>query len=144
MSTVAAPASLEGRHVLRGRGCRGTVMVVDDQPAMAVTTAAMLEELGYDVVLPSNVAGAMLNIGVRDDIDLLIADIVMPGELPGPDLADYAWRRASIPSLLVTGHPRAGATMRSRDRFPVLVKPFGIGSLESCIRSLLDAPRPSA
>lgn len=138
MAATAAPASLEGHHVVRGRAPRETVMVVDDDPTMAVTTAEMLQELGYDVLLPSNVAGAMLNMGLRDDIDLLVSDIVMPGELSGPDLADFAWRRASIRSLLVTGHPADMAALNCRGRYPVLIKPFGLCELDRQVRAILD------
>jgi len=63
----------------------GLILVVDDEAVMRATAAAILEDLGYQVLLAENGrAGLNLFQTQREKIDLVLLDMIMP-ELNGRD-----------------------------------------------------------
>ncbi len=72
----AAPAESGAEKIVRGRG---TILVVDDEELVRLSTEALLLECGYHVVLAEN--GAEAIAVYRDNpcgIDLVLLDLVMP------------------------------------------------------------------
>ena len=67
---------------------RETVLVVEDEPSIRLLACEMLEAHGYEALSAASGEEA-LGIAVRHagPIDLLLADVVMPG-LTGPALAE--------------------------------------------------------
>jgi CheY-like chemotaxis protein len=55
------------------------VLVVDDDPLMLDVTAAMLEDLGCDVVTADAGPTALEKLAADERIEVLITDINMPG-----------------------------------------------------------------
>ena len=108
----------------------GTVLLVEDDDAVAAAVAAMLTELGYRVVRASDAAGglAVLDHGA-EPIDLVFSDMVMPGTMDGAALADAVLqRRPDLPVVLTTGFSEAAeAAMRKGLR--LLPKPYRIEDL---------------
>jgi CheY-like chemotaxis protein len=86
--TLAAPVNVTQAHVL----------VVDDDPAVRETTAALLGELGYDVYEAASGEEALEALACEPPIDVMLTDVVMP-VMTGPELARRA--RASYPGLPV-------------------------------------------
>lgn len=76
------PALPSSTHTIKGSG---RILVVDDEPIMRVTAQAILEDLGYDVILAED-GQAGLDKFKQDPtgIDLVILDMIMP-ELNGRD-----------------------------------------------------------
>src|SRR6202012_4706478 len=64
----------------------GTVLLVEDNPDVAIASTGLLEELGYTVRGASDVEMALSEIAA-DGIDLVLSDIVMPGKIDGLGLA---------------------------------------------------------
>jgi len=65
-----------------------TVILVEDEPAILATTAAMLEMQGYTVLKAENPGEALkIAAGHVGHIHLLLTDVIMPG-MNGRDLAD--------------------------------------------------------
>jgi PAS domain S-box-containing protein len=65
----------------------GSVLLVEDNPALAEATAAFLEDAGLRVrVAPDGESGLEMFRACRDDLDLVISDVVMP-RLSGRELA---------------------------------------------------------
>ena len=61
----------------------GTVLLVEDDSLVRGTTSQALEDLGFKVVVAGNADDAMSLVKVRDDIDVVLSDIVMPGPAVG-------------------------------------------------------------
>lgn len=124
-------------------GGRETVLVVEDEPAVRRLTVSMLAKLGYDVIGASDAAEARRIWGEhRARIDLLFADIILPGGVNGIQLSDEL--RAERPSLrvLLTTGGRGGPEPRFAlaDAPALLNKPFGKKELALAIRRCLDSP----
>ena len=57
----------------------GRILVADDEEVMRITAKAILEDLGYEVVLAKNGQEALyLYIKNKEDLDLVILDMIMP------------------------------------------------------------------
>lgn len=73
--TVAATESRRERSIPG----TGTVLVVDDQPAIRELVADFLEGLGYSVVMAEHGAQAIAAYQQRGSFDLVLLDVTMPG-----------------------------------------------------------------
>jgi CheY-like chemotaxis protein len=72
-----------------------------------------------------------------DRIDILLSDIVMPGEINGYALAEKARQiRPNISILLSSGYQGSDID-KAVSVFPVLRKPYRIGELRAAIDSVL-------
>jgi DNA-binding NtrC family response regulator len=100
----------------------------------------MLEQLGYSVRKVSSPDTALEAVGI-ESFDLIISDIVMPGETDGVALARLIRERhPGVPILLVTGYnPAAEASAE----FVVLRKPLELGQLSRiAARMIAESKQP--
>jgi CheY-like chemotaxis protein len=118
---------------------RAKILFVDDDPLIAGSTVALLEDLGHEVteVHSAREALRLLENGLR--ADLLITDYAMPG-MTGLELADEVRRRRpQLPILLATGFAELeGAKVVD---VPRLAKPYTQDQLASEIGRLLPNDR---
>lgn len=113
-----------------GDSRRPAVLLVDDHPGIVEVTTEMVGHCGYDSLRARNGREAVEMLEQRArTISLLIADIVMPGELNGIDIAEHARSEYRLPAILITGNPDHALCRKVDGRFEILVKPFGIGEL---------------
>ena len=122
-----------------------SILLVDDEPAVAAFALRALADLGYDVLSASDVESARRVIehgGHR--VDLLVTDVIL-GDGLGTDLADAV--RVSRPgaaTLFMCGY--AGDVLADRgvrvERLDILAKPFSGLDLAVRVRRALDA-RPT-
>ncbi len=119
----------------------GTVLVVEDNPEVAGATVSLLEQLGYGVHTVVD-ADAALDVIGRQDFDLVISDIVMPGSMDGMTLARaIRERKPQLPVLLVTGYSHPAA--KSGTEFTILRKPFQLADLSrTAARMIAQAKQP--
>jgi len=65
----------------------GTVMIVEDDPAIRDMTAKLLQRAGYDVLAVANGSEAIATAQDAGPIDVLVTDVVMPA-MSGIELAE--------------------------------------------------------
>lgn len=89
------------------RPLSGTILVVEDEPAVRSALERMLIAGGYRVVSAENGSEALKVFGAgKDDIDLLITDLVMPG-IGGRELArQCSTIRDSLKVIYISGYTR--------------------------------------
>jgi PAS domain S-box-containing protein len=122
--TTAAPA-------FRGSG---TVLLVEDNPDVALVSTGLLEQLGYQVRRVADAEAALREIET-DGVDFVFSDIVMPGKMDGLTLAHHLRQiRPGLPILLATGYSEVAAHVRGD--FPILRKPYEIHELSEAIAKL--------
>ena len=116
-----------------------TILVVDDEEMVRVSTARMLERRGYHAITAASPSEALDLLRGDAPIDLLISDIVMP-EIYGTDLILQAQAlRPGLPVLLISGfadqqNARHGPIPEG---VPFLAKPFDLADLLAQVRTLL-------
>jgi len=66
------------------------ILVVEDNKNVLKLTAAMVESLGYQVVPTETGDDAIQILRTRQDIVLLLTDVMLPGKINGPALAAQA------------------------------------------------------
>jgi len=123
-------------------GGRESILVVEDDDGVRAYATEALRELGYRVAeAPSGMAA----LGVLDSVprlDLLLTDVIMPGDYNGRELADEAVkRRPGLRVLFMTGYSR-DAILRNGRLAPgvhVIGKPFSLEELAGKVRGRLDA-----
>ena len=114
---------------------RLTLLFVDDDFLISLSTAALLEDLGHDVIKASSGAAALDVVKSGKPIDLLITDYAMPG-MTGVQLADAVRElRPDLPILLATGY--ADLPARAKVALPRLSKPYQQKQLAERITSLV-------
>jgi CheY-like chemotaxis protein len=115
-------------------GGSGTVLLVEDNPDVAIVSTSLLEQLGYTVRRVADAEAALREIE-RDGIDLVFSDIVMPGKMDGLSLARHLKEtRPGLPILLASGY--SDAALNVHGDFPILRKPYEIHQLSQAIAKL--------
>ena len=116
---------------------RGTVLVVDDEPEVAMVAAAMVGTLGATVELLDSGEAllARLERGGPEPRAVLL-DRIMPGIGGDAVLEILRARWPTLPVLLVSGHGGPGDLADDRGRPPFVSKPF---RREDLVMALHDA-----
>jgi CheY-like chemotaxis protein len=81
-----------------------TVLVVDDDSLVLMNTAAMLEDLGHEVIEANSGEQALRILRRRPDLDLVLTDQLMPGMTGAQLLGAIAAERPDLPAILATGY----------------------------------------
>ncbi len=118
---------------------RALILLVDDDVLIAMSTAAMLEDLGHEVIEATCGAAALEALLANTGVDLMITDFAMPG-MNGAELAIEARRlKPGLPILLATGY---GELPKSANiELPLLGKPYSQRDLAREISRLLHSGR---
>jgi signal transduction histidine kinase len=117
-----------------------TILVVEDNEMVRELAAAMLEELGYRVLVAIDGHSALDIIDRGPDIDLLFTDVVMPNRLSGIELARIArQRRPGIKVLMTSGYSaQQSAAEPDGCEFESIAKPYHLAQLGCRVRQVLD------
>jgi CheY-like chemotaxis protein len=123
---------------------KGSILVVDDEPAICVVMGIILKLNGYCVYRAHNVPQAYSYLEETKP-DLIVADIMMPG-VDGltmirqiksrPELADIP---TVVLSALATEQDKAAAIQAGATAF--LAKPFTSDELRDVIEPILSPPQ---
>jgi PAS domain S-box-containing protein len=135
-SVVAPPAAAQLPRGLR-------VLVVEDNPDVAETAAALLEQLGGRPYVVSSAEAALDTLRTGEAPDVLFSDIVMAGAMDGLALARQVrgeWPK--LPILLTTGYSQNAENLGRE--FTILPKPYELPAMSLALASVLDGAAVSA
>ena len=150
--TVLLPASDEPAEARSGpapiplRGA-GTVLVVEDDPAVAEAAASLVASLGYMPMVATSGGQAIEELRRRgQEIDVVLLDLILP-DMSGGEVFDAM--RAIEPGVRVvlsSGYSRDGEAARILERGcdDFLQKPYTLEQLGARLRSLLGPPDADA
>lgn len=122
-------------------GTAKRVLVVDDEHGLRTTLAANLELEGFTVLEADGVAPA-LGVLEREEVDLVLSDIRMPGRSGVELLREVRRLRPGLPVVLMTAftaEPQIDAAMEE-GVFAVLAKPFDVERAIGVLTRALRAP----
>jgi len=123
---------------------RKTVLVVDDDLMVRLLITSLLQEQGYAVRQASSGASGLLMLGsAADDIDLVLADLQMPG-MSGLDFALHARRMwPDIPVAVMTARAPVDLPPDEVAGIPLVPKPFVPEVLFAVLDSLTAVNNPA-
>src|SRR5829696_809884 len=115
-----------------------TILVVDDDALVLMNTAAMLDDLGHEVLEASSGQQALRLLRRGKPVDLVLTDQVMPG-MTGLDLlAEIAAEWPDVPVVLASGYAELPAG--TDPDLPRLAKPF---QQDALARAVAQHARPA-
>jgi CheY-like chemotaxis protein len=122
-----------------------TLLVVEDEDSLLKATCRLLDPLGYKLLRASSGAEALRISGETPGaIDLVLADVVMPG-LSGPDMVDQLKaERPDIKVVFMSGYTgqSVGRSESIFSKAPFLSKPFSRSDLEKKLQEALECSSP--
>lgn len=116
------------------------ILVVDDEPLVAMLVEDLLLELGCEVVGPASTVAGALALVAAGGLSGALLDVNLAGELVYP-VAD-ALRAVGVPFAFVTGYGELGEAEAFRDA-PVLKKPLDLPRFPDLVCAALNlSPAP--
>jgi len=119
----------------------GTILLIDDEPAVLAVSKKILESLGYTVYGIGNGSEAIAFFrDMKSKIDLVILDMIMPG-LSGSETFDcIRGVDPSVKVILCSGYSLDGQAQQILDKgcSGFIQKPFNITDLSLKIRDTLE------
>lgn len=123
---------------LHAHRARKRVLIVEDEPLIALEIEEMLELHGYDPIGQAPTVGAALKAIARSEPDLAVVDANLVGEPVDGVLA--ALRSRKVPCVMVTGFARESLpNIVSADRIPVVTKPVQAAALMAALTAVSTA-----
>ena len=120
-----------------------TILVVEDDKDVRDLIVLMLRDFGCEIHEAEDGKSALARLKSLDRIDLILTDIVLPGGMTGPELAESAVRRFPAAKVLyMSGYAKVagdGIGRRSAE-VHVLNKPFRKQQLTDRVAAILTDP----
>ena len=120
----------------------GTILLVEDEDMVRAVAQRALTRNGYTVVTATNGEEALELLEERNDIDLLVSDVVMP-VMDGPTMVRKVRSdHPDMPVLFMSGY--AEEQLRKTidlDQMGFLPKPFSVQQLSEAVRTMMPAPK---
>lgn len=130
-----APASSNGL----ARARRHRLLVVDDEESVRVTTAAILEQEGYDVETAGDGAEALEQVA-RSNFDLVLTDLRME-DMDGITLLhELQTKYPGVVTVVLTGYATIESSIDALRQgvYDYLVKPCVVDDLKRTVRRALE------
>lgn len=129
-------------------GYRGTgsVLVVDDEPAVRAATAAILSSCGYRVLeAPGGEAALRLLRDESVEVDVVLLDLAMPGMNGEQTLCELKKLRPDMPVVLLTAYAEDELRLRAirAELSGIVSKPFSYEELVRAVKGATGAASSS-
>lgn len=120
-----------------------TIMVVDDEPGVRTTLAAILEDEGYQVITCQNGAEALKYISEEGPADVVITDLKLPGIGGIEILTSLKGSRPDAVFILMTGYATVETAIEAVNQgaFAYHLKPLDMDALIDSVRHGLEQQR---
>ena len=124
------------------RGGTETILLVEDEKPVRELVARVLEKHGYKV-LQAGTGGEAVEVWRlhKDEIHLLLTDLIMPGNMNGRELAEALWlERPDLRVIFTSGYSAdiVGKDFKIESDVNFLQKPYHPQALALTVRRCLD------
>lgn len=118
----------------------GTVLVVDDDPGVRGAIAALLDLMGFGVLLAADGRAALEKIVETPTLALVVLDLTMP-EMSGIEvLRELRRLHPDLPVIVVSGWDEERSGWQPEGRVGFVAKPFTMPELVRAVRAALEQP----
>ncbi|MBD79764.1 MAG: hypothetical protein CL840_12685 [Crocinitomicaceae bacterium] len=116
------------------------ILVVEDEPGMALLLTRLLEQLGYAVLPIEKTGEGAINSTEENNPDLILMDIYLEGEMTGIQAAEKILAANNIPVIYATSDSDENTIKTARSTYPLgyIVKPYNKNVLKSTIEVALS------
>ena len=132
--------SFEQKHIsLKKDGKPLAILVVEDEPIIALDLQILLESFGFDVYGPVPTGETSLKAASFYRPDVVLMDVKLKGQMSGIEAASIIHKHLHIPVIYLTAYGDE-ATLRDASAIPsygYIRKPFVENEVEENIRSIL-------
>jgi len=126
-----------------GRSQRLVVLAVDDDNLVLINTAAMLDDLGHEVLSASSGKAGLEILKSRPDVDLVICDEVMPNMTGTQFGALVNEIRPNLPFVIASGYADLASDPGDKAGRLKLAKPFTQADLAAFVARAVATPDSS-
>jgi CheY-like chemotaxis protein len=122
-----------------GRELVSTVMIIEDEPIIAMDLETIMEDLGHEVVGVVRTRRQAVALAAEREPDLILADIELADGRTGIETVNEIVGGKSKPVIFVTAHPSIylGATENRPQPVFLLSKPFSPDSVRAAVSQAL-------
>jgi CheY-like chemotaxis protein len=120
-----------------------TILIVDDEWALAEVLSAILRDEGYHTLVAGNGREAETLL-TTESVDLVVVDFMMP-IMDAPELIAWMKEQAalqSVPVIIMTSLPETTVRARARGFAAYLQKPFMIDDIADTVARHLPPKGP--
>jgi two-component system, response regulator PdtaR len=111
------------------------VLIVENEPLIAISLAAELRLAGHDVLGPSTDADEALCLAGDHKADLALVDVELHGTMDGIELARTLHAQCDVPTLLLTTEPVAAHAHNSDAAMGIITLPFDPSELPESVHA---------
>lgn len=113
------------------------IMIIEDEPLIAMGLKMVLENMGCEVAATVDNAHDAVATAEADSFDLVLADVRLRGSEDGIWAIQNILSRRKVRVLFVTGNA-SEVSARGMGHIDILSKPFMPAALERSIRAILS------
>lgn len=120
-----APPALLAADELGAAPGRNRILVIEDDPIVALGIEHLLTEAGYEIVGSCARGEEALAVAELEQPDLILADVKLAGAMDGIESVAAILKLIALPVIFVTAHtdPRTRARMEGLRPAEILAKP---------------------
>lgn len=113
-------------------------LLIDDEEDVRQTIRLALREMGFAVIEAGRPEEAMSLITQIEGIELVVSDIMMPGDVNGLELSDKIKKiYPDLPVILISGLTTNDPVIKNANcKHPILSKPFNAGEFMEVLETL--------
>ena len=112
-----------------------TILLVEDEIIIRMSSAAILEDAGFGVLEASNADTALAALAAHPEIDVVVTDVQMPGSMDGLQLVEMiAQNYPHVYTLVTSGRTNRDQACRS-GATKYLSKPYTAAAIQSAVAS---------
>jgi DNA-binding response OmpR family regulator len=114
-------------------GARKRILIVEDEPLVAMLLEDMLTDLGFDVAGPALRLERGLELASSDELDAAILDVNLGGSR-SYEVAE-ALRERGVPFAFATGYDELDSD--DQEQVPIVRKPYRQDQIKEVLRQLI-------
>ena len=116
------------------------ILIADDEWVTRVEIEEMLTNLGYEVVGQAETGAEAIDMTRSLEPDLIVMDVMMPGEMNGIDAARVIKAELGTPIIFITGYgdPEYIEAAKEIAPFGYVMKPFDEKEIHAAVEIALS------